>query len=59
MNLVAHVKQDMYSVDVCSFHVHGTVSVIEQSEVRCLNCALKGDGRVSVDIVWVAGTFRY
>lgn len=62
MNLVAHVKQVMYSVDGCSFNVHGTVSIMEQSEVRCLNCALKRDGRVSVDIVlmrsWNAGTFR-
>jgi len=62
VNLVAHVKQNMYSVDGCSFNVHGTVSVVEQSEVRCLNCELKRDGRVSVDIVlmrlWDAGTFR-
>jgi hypothetical protein len=62
VNLVAHVKQDMYSVDCCSFNVHGTVSAVEQSEVHCLNCALKRDRRVSVDIVlmrlWDAGTLR-
>lgn len=62
VNLVAHVKQDMYSVDGCSFNVHGTVSAVEQNEVRCLNCGLKRNGRVSVDIVlmrlWDAGNFR-
>jgi len=62
VNLVAHVKQVMYSVDGCSFNAHGTVSIMEQSEVRCRNRKLKRDGRVSVDIVlmrsWDAGTFR-
>jgi len=62
LNLVVHVKQVMYSVDGCSFNVRGTVSIMEQSEVRCRNCALKRDGRVSVDIVlmrsWEVGTFR-
>jgi len=52
----------MYSVDGCSFNLHGTVSVMKQSEVPCLNCALRRDGRVGVDIVlmrlWDAGTFR-
>jgi len=62
VNLVAHVKQVMYSVDGCSFNVHGTLSIMVQSEVRCLTCALKRDGPVSIDIVlmrsWDAGTFR-
>jgi hypothetical protein len=62
VNLVVHVKQDMYSVDGCSFNVHGTVNVMEQSEVRGLKCSLKRDTSVSVDIVLMgfreAGTFR-
>jgi hypothetical protein len=53
VKLVPHVKQDMYSVDGCSFRVHGTVNVMEQSEDRCLKLSLKRDGRVSEDIVLV------
>jgi hypothetical protein len=62
VNLVPHVKQDMYSVDGCSFNVRGTVIVIEQSEARCLKCSLIRDTRVWIDTVLMrlkdAGTFR-
>jgi hypothetical protein len=63
VNLVPHVKQDMYSVDCCAFNLHETVSATERNEVRCLiNVPMKRDGCVRVDIVvmrlWDTGTFR-
>lgn len=62
VNLVPHVKQDMYSVGGCSFNVCWTVNVMEQSEVRRLKRSIKRHRRVMVDIVlmslWDAGTFR-